>query len=51
VEPDGPQPDAVIHPHWSYGDALATVPGYDVPILPASGIVQAAIYWAVAGSV
>ena len=45
-----PQPDYVIHPKWPYGDSLVPVPGYDVKILPSSGIVQAAIYWAVAGS-
>ena len=29
-------------------DACVRVPGYDVPILPASGVIQAAIYWALA---
>jgi hypothetical protein len=24
------------------------VPGYDIPILPASGVIQAAIYWTIA---
>ena len=45
-----PQPDYVIHPKWPYGDALVPVPNYDVKILPRSGILQAAIYWAIAGS-
>ena len=46
----GPAPDLVIRPGWPYGDALVAVPQYDVPILPASGIVQTAIYWAVVGA-
>lgn len=36
-----------IAPAWPLSDACVTVPGYDVPILPASGVVQAAIYWTV----
>lgn len=46
---EGPEPDYVIHPGWHYTDSLVDVPGYDVRILPASGIMQAAIYWAVLG--
>ena len=46
-----PPPDCVIKPKWPFGDALISVPGYDVEILPGSGIVQAAIYWAVVGSI
>ena len=49
--PDGgPAPDLVIRPSWPYGDALVQVPEYDIPILPASGIVQTSIYWAVIGT-
>lgn len=33
---------------WPLTDACVRVPGYDVPILPASGVFQAAIYWALA---
>ena len=43
-------PDYRIRPKWPYGDSLVTVPGYDVKILPSSGIVQSVIYWAVVGS-
>ena len=46
-----PGPDYIIHPGWPYGDGLVSVPNYDIDILPASGIVQAAIYWAVVGTV
>ena len=48
---DPPQPDHVIRPKWPFGDAVARVPGYDVEILPSSGIVQAAIYWAVVAAI
>lgn len=37
-----------IAPAWPLTDGCVTVPGYDVPILPASGVVQAAIYWTIA---
>ena len=30
---------------WPFGDALVDVPGYDISILPPSGVVQAAAYW------
>ena len=46
-----PQPDYVIRPKWPFGDSVTRVPGYDVEILPSSGIVQAAIYWAVVASI
>jgi hypothetical protein len=48
---NGLQPDHIIRPRWPFGDALISVPRYDVQILPSSGIVQAAIYWAVLGSI
>ncbi len=37
-----------IAPAWPLADGCVKVPGYDVPILPASGVVQAAIYWTIA---
>ena len=48
---DPPNPDFIIHPHWPYGDALVSIPGYDIDILPCSGIIQTAIYWALIGTV
>ena len=49
---DGPpQPHYVIRPKWPFGDSVTRVPGYDVDILPSSGIVQAAIYWAVVAAI
>lgn len=50
-EAAGTEPDYVIRPRWPFGDALVRVPGYDVEILPSSGIVQTAIYWAAVGSI
>ena len=37
-----------IDPAWPLADGCVSVTGYDVPILPASGVVQAAIYWTLA---
>ena len=39
-----------IDPAWPLTDGCVTVPGYDIPILPASGVVQAAIYWTIASA-
>jgi len=36
--------DVVIDQHWSVGDCAVTVPGYDIRILPPSGIAQLFIY-------
>jgi uncharacterized phosphosugar-binding protein len=33
-----------INPHWPIADGCVDLPGYDVPILPASGVVQSCIY-------
>ena len=48
VEQDDRPPDPNIlylKPHWPLADACITIPGYDIPILPASAPLQAAIYW------
>ena len=37
-----------IDPMWPFADACISLPGYDIPILPASGIVSAAIAWEIA---
>jgi len=34
-----------LAPGWPLSDGCVSVPGYDIAILPASGIAQAAIYW------
>jgi len=37
-----------VDPGWPLADGCVAVPGYDVPILPASGVIQAAIFWTIA---
>lgn len=37
-----------INPEWPLADACVHIPGYDIPILPASGVLDAAIYWTIA---
>ena len=37
-----------LDPAWPLADGCVRVPGYDVPIMPASGVVQAAVYWTIA---
>jgi hypothetical protein len=37
-----------IDPAWPLADGCVAITGYDVPILPASGVIQAAIYWTIA---
>ena len=46
AEPPEPASNILyLDPAWPLADGCVTVPGYDVPILPASGVMQAAIYW------
>ena len=49
VPPEPGLSDVYIDPHWRHGDAAVTVPGYDVPILPPSGIVMVTCYWMIIG--
>ena len=51
ADPAGALPDYVIRPGWRYTDALVAVPGYDICVLPASGIMQPAIYWAIVAEI
>jgi hypothetical protein len=46
---DDDQSDSIIYidPHWPITDGCVHVSGYDIPILPASGVMQAAIYWSI----
>jgi len=44
---DGPQPDMLIDSQWEYGDAALLLPGYDVKVLPTSGILQTVLFWTV----
>ena len=36
--------DVFIDQHWELGDAAVAMPGYDVRILPPSGVAQLFIY-------
>jgi hypothetical protein len=49
VEADRPPEPAknilCLDPAWPLADGCVSVAGYDVPILPASGVVDASIYW------
>ena len=36
-----------IKPGWPLPDACVEVPGYDVNILPASGAINAIVYWSI----
>jgi len=38
-----------INPFWKVQDAVADVPGYDIDILPISGIMQSVVYWQLVG--
>lgn len=40
-----PKGEIVIGQHWELGDAVVTVPGYDVKILPPSGVLAEAILY------
>ena len=34
-----------IDAYWRYGDAAVRIPGYDIKVLPASGVVTTAMLW------
>lgn len=38
-----------INPFWEVQDAAVDVPGYDIKILPISGIMQCVVYWQLVG--
>jgi hypothetical protein len=40
-----PKGEIVIGQYWDLGDCVATVPGYDVKILPPSGVIAEAILY------
>ena len=48
AEPPEPAENIIyIKPGWPLPDACVKVPGYDVDILPASGAINAIIYWSI----
>lgn len=46
---DYPGLDLFIDPSWKFGDAVVEIPGYDVKVLPPSGVIQSMIYWMLSG--
>ena len=50
--PLAPQPGEIhVDPYWTYGDACVEIPGYDVKILPPSGVIQTAALWMIIGEI
>lgn len=43
--------ETVIDQHWELGDAIVTVPSYDIRILPSSGVIAEAVLWMVTAEV
>jgi len=43
--------DMFVDPFWRFGDAVVTVPGYDVKMLPPSGVIQSMMYWMLSGEI
>jgi uncharacterized phosphosugar-binding protein len=41
--------DVYIDPYWKHGDAVVEVPGYDVKVIPPSGVVMITCYWMIIG--
>ena len=41
--------DLFVDPFWRLGDAVVHVPGYDVNVIPPSGVIQSMIYWMLSG--
>ena len=41
---EGPHPTMLLDAQWDYGDAAVSLPGYDVKILPTSGVLQTAVF-------
>ena len=46
---DYPGLDVFIDPFWRLGDAVVEIPGYDVKVIPPSGVIQSMIYWMLSG--
>jgi len=46
-----PDLDIFIYPYWKFGDFCVEVPGYDVKMLPPSGVLQSMAYWLLSGEI
>lgn len=42
-----PPDEILIDQHWGFGDAVVTVPGYEIKILPTGGTLAEAVLWMV----
>jgi hypothetical protein len=51
VEIDRSFMDVYIDPYWRLGDAVVDVPGYDIKIIPPSGVVMVSCYWMLLGEI
>jgi hypothetical protein len=40
-----------IDPYWRLGDAVVDVPGYDIKVIPPSGVVMVSCYWMILGEI
>jgi uncharacterized phosphosugar-binding protein len=49
VAPDPGMIDVYIDPYWKHGDSVVEVPGYDVKVMPVSGVVMVTSYWMILG--
>ena len=52
TNPVTPGPEEIhIDPYWEHGDACVEIPGYDIKILPPSGVIQTAALWMISGEI
>ena len=52
TKPVTPRPGEIyVDPYWEHGDACVEIPGYDIKILPPSGVIQTAALWMISGEV
>jgi uncharacterized phosphosugar-binding protein len=49
VTPDLSKVDIYIDPYWKFGDGVVEVPGYDIKVIPVSGVVMISCYWMIIG--
>jgi hypothetical protein len=51
VEIDRSLTNIYIDPYWRFGDAVVEVPGYDIRIIPPSGVMMVSCYWMILGEI
>jgi hypothetical protein len=40
-----------IDPYWRLGDSVVDVPGYDIKVIPPSGVIMVSCYWMILGEI